>query len=178
MEKGREKGSACRLYREGSSRYRKERRLSRKNCVRQPHGKDAAIRYVGCSDFVRGRSDSDRRDEVNAGLMIDAEVRLFDGKQNDVSRALWSVPRGNEASDTVVRGSDGWLTSWGAIEWWDRGQVTNRAKVHVYLRPNLLNTRKFVIVQFSFLPLPWRSGGSAGTKTAAIDVLLFFLCRF
>lgn len=45
-----------------------------------------------------------------------------------------------------------------------------------YLRPNLLYTRKFVIVHL-FLRLPRRSDGPAGTKTT-VNVLLFLLRWF
>jgi len=45
----------------------------------------------------------------------------------------------------------------------------------VYLRPNLLYTKLFIIA--ILLHFPRRSDRSAGTK-AAVNVLLFLLCRF
>ena len=54
--------------------------------------------------------------------------------------------------------------------------VMGKIKKSIYLRPNLLHTRKFVI-DLLFLLLPRRSDRSARAKTA-INVLLFFLGRF
>ena len=51
-----------------------------------------------------------------------------------------------------------------------------KIKESIYLRPNLLHTRKFVI-DLLFLLFPRRSDRSARAQTA-INVLLFFLGRF
>jgi hypothetical protein len=57
-----------------------------------------------------------------------------------------------------------------------REDSRGKSRNHAYLRPNLLYTRKFVIVHLLFL-LPRRSDGPAGTKTT-VNVLLFLLRWF
>lgn len=47
---------------------------------------------------------------------------------------------------------------------------------YAYLRPNLLNTWKFVIVHLLFILLPRGSNGAVGAK-ATVNVLLFLLRR-
>jgi len=64
--------------------------------------------------------------------------------------------------------------SWGSVVDDSSGKTRGKARRILYLRPNLLYTKLFVIV--ILLWLPRRSDRSAGTK-AAVNVLLFFLCR-
>jgi len=55
-------------------------------------------------------------------------------------------------------------------------RLERKSRSYAYLRPNLLYTRKFVIVHLLFL-FPRRSDGPAGTKTT-VNVLLFLLRWF
>lgn len=53
--------------------------------------------------------------------------------------------------------------------------LERESRRYAYLRPNLLYTRKFVIVHFLLLLLPRRSDGPARAETTAVNVLLFLL---